>query len=57
MNNKQVVINRLFQKKKTNRRWGGHGTFRGIEEIVCGNPRGQLKKKCTFQRCLRKNQG
>ena len=42
------------EKNQTEAGWG-NGNFRGIEEIVCGNSRGQLEKKWNIQECSRKN--
>ena len=44
-------------EKKTNRGGWGHGISRGIEQRICGNSRGQLKKKQNFQGCSIKNSG
>ena len=35
----------------------GHRFFRGIKEKICGNSRGQLKKKWNFQWCPQKVRG
>ena len=40
------------EKIQTEVGWG-HWNFRGIDESVCGNSRGQLKKKWNIQECSR----